>query len=281
MANVTITTAANFLPDLWSKMIVEAAHKFLVVWNLLDNSLEAEVQNGGDSIRKPNLAEIAAADLASMTGTITFTANTEGITTLSLNKLSYSAVKVDSAARIQSSIGLIQKYTNELSRGVHQRLDTITAEAFDDFATVKGTDNVAVTDQVLRDSLQALNEANAFMDDRFLVVSPATQADLYNIERLINSLNATSIGMVEAEKGPGYFGKAYGLQFHASNNLKAGVAGKKCAMFQREAILVAKQNTVTVDVRQPHDEIADAIRAWVIWGTVEQRDTFGVEVDAR
>jgi hypothetical protein len=104
--------------------------------------------------------------------------------------------------------------------------------------------------------------------------------DMYNIERYVNSLNAT-LGALKDTFGPGYFGDIYGLHCFVSNNLKAGTAGKKYGMHQKEAILVAKQNAITTEMRQPHDEIADAVRAWVIWGTIEQRDTFGVEVDGR
>ena len=154
---------------------------------------------------------------------------------------------------------------------------------FDAFTTnVVGTDNVDITDDDLLEAETDLNNVNAPMNDRFLVISPATRGSMMKIEAVRNSLYANTIGNIDGAKGAGVLGGVLSFQAIMSNNLEAGVAGKKNAAFQMEAIAYAEQ----LSVQTAKDlNIEDGVfNQWVTYqtcGFLHVKETFGVEVDSK
>ena len=272
---VTITTAATFLPELWSSSIQEAAHVNAIIVDRCDRSLEAELQNG-DRINRPNLAEITSNNLTIMTGSITFNTYTEGNSALVLDTLTYAAVKFDSAVRVQAVSGLFEKYSKELGRSIQAKIDLAVGALFASFSQTAGTDAVAITDATIRSAIQQLDEANAPSGsaDRTFFVTPATKFDLFGIERYVSMLNNSMIGGVDGSKGRGYMGDIYDVAVYETTNLTT----RQMAIMHRDALLFAQAAEVNVEMRQPHDELADVVRSWVMWGDLEARDTFGVYV---
>ena len=277
MANVTITTAANFVPEYWSTLVLEALHANLVAANLVDRRFEAFARDG-DKINVPSLAEISGAALSSMTGTVTFTANTEATTQIAINTLAYAAVKVDHAAEIQSQLGLMQMYTGEIGRAVAEKVDTDVYTNLDTTSATEGTDNVDLTDQNVINSRVTLDEANAPDSDRYMIISPATLGAFFQEEKYINSLYAGAIGNVPGDAPRGYRGRIYDYDVYSTTNLPSGSAGKKNFAFQREGAALVMQQDISVQKREPHDELADAIVAWTIYGTKLMRGGIVVEM---
>ena len=74
MANVTTTTAANFIPELWRDAILDYAERqFLLRNQVLDFS--SLVANGGDTLNIPKVTEETAAAKSADTA-VTYSANT-------------------------------------------------------------------------------------------------------------------------------------------------------------------------------------------------------------
>ena len=76
MAEVTTTTAANFIPELWRDAIADyASRKFQIRNQVMDfSSLMSE---GGDILHIPKVTEETAATLSSGSA-VTYGANTDG-----------------------------------------------------------------------------------------------------------------------------------------------------------------------------------------------------------
>lgn len=289
MANVQITTAANWIPEIWSTRILEVLHNNLVLANLMDRSYD-EFNVEGDRIHVPNLAEITATSESRSQpassgewseSAITFSANTEGQTTIEIDRRTYAAVLVDDPVSIQSNVPEMQLYTREIGRSVAQKIDTDIGTTMDGASSEKGTDNQAVTDQDIRDSRQVLDEANGEMEQRFIAVSPATYMDLLNIDQYANSLYRASLGNFDASKGRGFVGQIYEFDVYETTNLPSGTAGTKNFVWQREFVAYVNPRDIDVTMREPHDQFASAVRAVAYYGRKIMRSGIGVELQAR
>ena len=281
MANVTIATAANWIAEYWSTLLLETLHKNLVLAPLMDRRFE-KFGRDGDTIHVPGFAEISATTLTNMTGSLTFSSNTESVTNISVNTLAYAAVKIDSAARVQNSVGEMEMLTGEIGRAVGQKIDTDVGTEMDTFSQTVGTDNVDLTDDNVLRGMQYQDDANADASDRFMAVSPATLGSFRKIDKYMNSLYASSsAALAKGINQRGYVGDIYNLGTHVSTNLPAGSAGTKNMLWHRSAVALVMQKDVSVQRREPHDELAEAIVAWTVYGIKLMRNAVGVEMDGK
>lgn len=289
MANVEITTAANWIPEIWSTLVLEDLHKNLVLANLQDHRYD-EFNVEGDRIQVPGLAEISAtvesrAQPASSgdwsESAITFSANTETQTTIEIDRRAYAAVLVDDPVNIQANLPVMQLYTMEIGRAVAQQIDTDIGTTMATTSNTKGTDNQAITDQDIRDSRQVIDEGNGEMQERFIAVSPASFMDLLNIDQYVNSLYMASLNNFDASKGRGFVGRIYEFDVYETTNLPAGTAGTKNFVWQREAHAYVNPRDVDVTMREPHDQFASAIRAVAYYGRKIMRGALIVQLNGR
>lgn len=278
--NVTITTAANFIPEYWSTLILEDLHKNLIAANLVDRRFESFLPNG-DTIHVPSFSEIAARTLSSRTGTVTFDTDTETLVNITVDTLAYTAVKVDHAASVQSQAALMQMYTGEIGRAVAEKVDTDVYTMLDGTSTTEGTDNVDLTDQNVINSRVTLDEANAPDSERYMIISPATLGSFFQEEKYVNSLYTGAVGGIPGDAPRGYRGRIYDYDVYTTTNLPDGSAGKKNFAFQREGGALVMLKDIQIQKREPHDELADAIIAWCIYGTQLMRAGIVVEMDGK
>lgn len=289
MANVEITTTANWIPEIWSTLILDALHNNTVLMPLQDRKYEAFATDG-DRIHVPNLSEISATSETRAQpatsgdwseSTIVFSANTENQTTIELDRRTYAAVLVDDPVGIQANVPALSIYTSEIGRSVAQKIDTDIGTSLDGTSNNKGADNVAVTDQIIRDSREVMDAGNVEPMERFMVVSPETLMDLFNIDRYMNNLYQASLGNFDSSKGRGFVGRIYEFDVYETTNLPTGTNGNKNFMFQREGNAFVLQQDIRVTMREPHDQFSTAVRAVAYYGNKIMRGNAIVEVQAR
>lgn len=291
MADITITTHAQFIPELWGTMVLEPYRKHLVLAPLMDHKYEKLLTNAGygDTVNVPDFTGPVIGDvqtLTNMTGTITEAAAvTEAQNQIVVNTRNAMNQPVDDIAKLQSRPDLMALFTDRMGYLMAEKLDSNLAgdnsNGLDSFTQVVGTDAIDVTDPNILRCMQYLDDANALPTERFLVVSPATLMSLYGIEKFMNSLYASSAGNLRGNKGYGHVGSIYDLEVYKTTNLEAGASGTKNAVFQREAIALIQQEDVTVDLRKPVNAIKVHILAWNAYGFKKLRNTAGVELDGK
>ncbi|MBC8304846.1 MAG: hypothetical protein H8E55_54920, partial [Pelagibacterales bacterium] len=93
MANVTTTTAANFIPELWSDAILDyAERKFSLADKVMDFS--SMVMSGSDNVNVPKVTEESTTAKAADTA-VTYAANTDGTVQISLDQHHYNAKRIE------------------------------------------------------------------------------------------------------------------------------------------------------------------------------------------
>jgi hypothetical protein len=287
MANTTVATAANFIPEVWSSEVLEAYHKNTVLAPLFNRDFERLVANSGDTIHIPDFAEISAVETTDQpTGdaALSFTANNETKKDISLNRHVYAAVKIDDQALYQSLVPFMEMYSAEMGRAISAKLDaklaSDTTDGIDGFSATQavGTVNVDVTDDNILRARQYLDDANAPHENRYLAVSPATLMSLYKIDKFVNNLYATAVGAMPGNKGRGYVGRIYDFDVYETTNLVNKAPGTANGAWQKNVIVLVVQKKPEVTKREPHDEFATAIRAQLLYGFTNVRTASGVEV---
>jgi len=278
--NVTTTTAANFIPEVWSMEVQEAYLADLVIGSLVDRRFEPAVKKFGDTIHVPHLAAMTVAT-HSANAAVAFTASTEAMTDISIDKDYVVAFRVDNMAEVQSMSNLRQMYTTRAGKDLATTIDTSLSLLFDGFAQTVGTLLVDVTDANLQRSAQYLNDANCPVSDRALVVSPATLGSIQKIDKFVrlDYHNITGATAVEQAlmSSPVYGAKVYCTTQTNGDNTN----GHKNAMFQREALALVMQQEPKVFHQFDINYVADAVVVEAIWGVAEMRDTSGVEISGK
>jgi len=286
MADMTGTTMATWLPEQWSELATITYRTNVVLPNLMDRRWEPEVGVGrGDTVNIPNFTQNTSATKRSTFGTgasLTFDAVTESQTQLVVNQMAYKAFRMPVEMAVQTMPSYVSLLTDGIGEACAIKIDSELAgdnsNGLDAF-TATGTDNVDITEDTLFTAETNLGDNNAPLQDRFLVVSPASRASLLKIEAFRNSLYQSTVGSIGGDKGRGYLGRVYTYDVYESNNLEDGTSGKKNAMFQREAIAYAEQQSVTmVQDLNIEDGLFHQYAGYVVYGHKMVKSAFGREI---
>ena len=274
-ANVTVTTAANFIPEIWSTEVLEAYVANLVFGALVDRKFEADVKAKGDTIHVPNLAAMTVGSKTAGTA-VTWSANTETKVDISIDQDYYVAFRIDNIGEVQSQNNLRQMYTERAGKDLAVQIDDSLAALVDAFSQTVGTLLVDITDDDLIRACQYLNDANAPVADRALVISPATLASIQAIDKFVR-LDYHNIAGETAVEQAVMNSPIYGAKVYVSANVDGtNAAGHDNGMFQKEALALVMQQEPKVFSQFMIEYIADAVVVEAIWGVKEMRDTSGV-----
>lgn len=277
MANVTVTTAANFIPEIWSNDILRVVEANLIIGPRVHN-YSAEVKEYGDTIHVPSVTEISAT--AKTAGTdMTFTANTEGVVDIAIDQHYYAAVKIEDIAKIQAQANLMSEYTTAIGYAVAKKMDATLAALAAGFSQTTGTTNTAITDAVILSSIQYLDEANAPFTNRHFIIKPAAKKDILSLDKFVLFQNTGAVNGSSRVLN-GQLGEVYGVEIGVTTNItqSASPVTNQNMMFHKDALGLATQESVRVQSQYKLESLATIVAADAIWGVKEMRDTFGVLV---
>ena len=270
MANVTTTTAANFIPQMWRDAILDYAERRFQLRNqVLDFS--SMVANGGDILNIPKVAEETAAAKSADTA-VTYSANTDGVIQLSLDQHKYEAKRIEDIVRVQESADLFSAYARSMGYALAKKVENYLAVDILQAATgndvTLSADNTATT-ALVRSGLQKLLDAGYdYTDgDTFFYASPA----LY--------MSLMSLGdFTEAQKrgdgaGPNVTGNImniYGMPVFASTDWDddGGTGDETGSIFNRNGVYFAQQIAPRVQSSYDIDHLATSVVADVLFGAV-------------
>src|SRR3990167_3016198 len=264
MANFTTTTHANFIPELWSKMAMLAFERKLVMARRVMR-FDAQVKGRGDQLHIPHVINIAAAAVGS-DGTFTGTANTEGVYTITIDQWRYAAVTIPDIVDVQSSYPLLELYTKKLGYSVALDVEDNLLALYSGLANSVGASGVNITDDTLLNGIQLLDEGDAPMEDRTLIMRPSQKRALMKIDKFVD---AAKTGLNKSAALTGIFGELYGIPAFFSNNVVSS-SGVRNLLFQKEAFGLAVQ--MEAETEQFRTKLATDVVAHILYGSSELRD---------
>jgi len=290
--HVTNTTAASFIPEIWSDEIVAAYQRNLVLANLVNKM--SHVGKKGDTIHIPKPTR-GSASAKSASSQVTLIAATESEVSVSINKHYEYSRLIEDITDVQAQPSLRQFYTQDAGYALAKQVDDdlftlgkslgdgdgsdwthsnvfyidaangLAAYAVDTVAT---TD--LFTDLAFRDAVQQLDDADVPMDNRFIVVPPSVRNTIMGIDRYNSRDFVDGRGVMN-----GQIGTLYGVDVYVSSNCpiietaadNAAGGDVKGAIFgHKDAFVLAEQLGVRTQTQYKQEYLGDLMTADTLYG---------------
>ena len=293
----TTTTAANFIPELWSDEVIAGYKKNLVVANVVTRM--SHKGKKGDTIHIPAPTRGAANAKQASTQVILNTA-THGEKQVSINKHYEYSVLIEDIVEVQALQSLRRFYTDDAGYALATQVDTDLVNlwaalqggsaysaaviggdgttAWDGSANTNTGNGSDIGDAGIRKMILALDNADVPMDNRVLVTPPIAANDLLGINRFTEQ---QYIGSGDAIK-TGKIGMIYGVDVYVSSNCPTVTADdtstdyRAGALFHKDAFVLAEQMGVRSQTQYKQEYLGDLFTADTLYGVSELRDNAGI-----
>ena len=290
------TSAATFIPEIWSDEVVAAYQSNLVLANLVKKMAMAGKK--GDTLHIPKPTRGSANAKAENTA-VTIQNATESEVQVVIDKhFEYSRL-IEDITDVQALASLRQFYTGDAGYALAKQVDTSLFELGKNFGDNGGdyvgtgtynfsggtgveayaADAVAAgdvfNDAGFRELIQKMDDADVPMDNRCLVVPPSIRNAIMGIDRYSSS------DFVDGKVvNNGQIGNLYGIDIFVSSNCPiietaadngAGGDVKQAMLFHKDAMVLAEQQGVRSQTQYKQEFLGSLYTADTLYGTAVLR----------
>jgi hypothetical protein len=255
LANITITTAATWIDEVWSPELNTAVEFNIVIAGLFAD--KSSLMMHGDVFHLPAVHNLTANDKSASTD-LTPEAITEGDQTFSTWKHKATAFFIEDIAEVQSTYSIREAYTSRSGYALARIMDSDGAAIIDDNTTnTVGTVGTELTDANLRTAWKLLADSNAPSSPRYMVVAPATYASFLGMDKFVarTYVGEESLTAVRQAK----VGNIYGAEIYISQLTVGTAPNSDGAMWADDHFFKIVQRAPT-----PHSEYRALSVGWAI-----------------
>ena len=286
---VTTSSAANFIPEIWSDEIVAAYKKNLVMANLVKKMNFRGKK--GDTVHIPSPAR-GSASAKTAANAVTLIAESNSDISVSIaSHYEYSRL-IEDIVEAQALASLRGFYTEDAGYALAKQVDTSliqlgrganggtagnqqysggligsTGAAY----TYASSNAAAIADAGIRKAIQVLDDNDVPMDGRSLVVPPVARNSMLGINRFTEqAYRGNGNTLVNGE-----FGDIYGVKVYVSTNCDTTAAStpdKVALLFQRDFAVLVEQLGVRTQTQYKQEFLANLLTADTLYGVSELRD---------
>ena len=281
--HVTNTTAATFIPEIWSDEIIASYEKSLVVKPLV--RAMSMVGKKGDTIHIPKPDRGDASAKAAETQVTLIAGTTDELVVTIDQHFEYSRL-IEDITDVQALNSLRRFYTEDAGYALATNVDSaLIAEAGTGFTAqmnfvtdgIDGTGPaVAFNDAGFRQAIQILDDNNVPGDSRVFVIPPAVKREMLGVSQYISSDFVTGQPVTN-----GKIGSLYGVDIFVSTNLATAGGETDCLLFHKDALVLAEQVGVRTQTQYKQEFLADLMTADTLYGVETYRPEAGVVVAAK
>lgn len=300
--HVTATTAANFIPEIWSDEIVATYQKSLVAANIFKKMNFGGKK--GDTIYIPSPTR-GEASLKTANSQVTLQASTDSNIAVLINQhYEYSKV-IEDIVEVQALASMRQFYTEDAGYALARRVDTSLMELgrtfnggsagarynaayiggngttlFDYTANTNTGNASALTDAAIRRTIQRLDDNDIPEEGRFMIVPPSARNTLMGIDRFTEQAFVGEQGNANTIRS-GQIGNIYGIPVYVSSNcdyLNSAVdgsgtnLGRVVLIGHRDAAVLVEQQAVRSQAQYKQEFLGTLYTADTLYGVKELRD---------
>ena len=295
------TSAATFIPEIWSDEIIAAYQKNLVLAPLIKKmSMKGKK---GDTIHIPAPTRgVASAKVENQAVTVQNAIESEVIVTINKH-YEYSRI-IEDITETQALSSLRQFYTSDAGYGLAKQVDDDLFSLGKSFGNGNGTswvtsntyfcdastgltayavDTVAVadvfTDACFRNLIQLMDDADVPMDNRSFVVPPSLRNAIMGIDRYVSTDFVDGRAVVN-----GRLGNLYGVDIFVTSNCPvletaaentAGNAVRGAQLIHKDASVLAEQMGVRSQTQYKQEFLGTLYTADMLYGTKVVRPEAG------
>jgi len=300
--HVTATTAANFIPELWSDEIVATYQKSLVAATLF----KAMPMTGkkGDTIHIPTPTRGAASLKAANTQVTLQTSTDSDIAVVVDKHYEYSKV-IEDIVEVQALNSMRQFYTEDAGYALARQVDSSLLQLgrtfnggsagarynaayiggdgttlFDYTANTNAGNASALTDAAIRRTIQRLDDNDVPEEGRFMIIPPSARNTLMGIARFTEQAFVGEAGNGNTIRN-GQIGNIYGIPVYVSSNCDylnsaadgSGTnLGRAVLIGHRDAAVLVEQQKVRSQAQYKQEYLGTLYTADTIFGVKELRD---------
>jgi len=291
---VTNTSAAKFIPEIWSDEVIAAYKSNLIMANAVKKM--SMTGKKGDVIHVPKPTRgVAHAKAAGTAVTIQNTVESEVL--ININKHFEFSRLIEDITEVQALASLRQFYTGDAGYGLAKQVDddlfalgksfgngdgssfvntgsfqinttTGALEAYD----ADGTADIgAFSDAVFRGLIQKMDDADVPMDGRTFVVPPSLRNAIMGEDRYNSTDFVDGKGVVT-----GKIGNLYGVDVLVSSNvpvLETGVRGAQ--LIHKDTNVLAEQQSVRSQTQYKQEFLGTLYTADTLYGCQVMRPEAG------
>ena len=260
MPTITEVEAAVFIPEVWSKEALIARIEAHYMASRVARK-DSDVKQMGDLVHFPEVANLSANAVAA-DGSITPQAPTETEVTIAIDKWYESSVDISDKVGKQSMTDLASIYGKQIGAALARQMeiDLINLEAAAAI-TQNTAEGAAITDPILVEGIAFLDNADAPLDNRFLLVRPSQKGELLQIDKFVRS-DATGSTRSQNPINIGVFGDIYGIPLLVTSLIGKTIGGVDVGfrdydtdtvkeyinlMWQKDGLGLAVQNDVKTE----------------------------------
>ena len=287
---VTNTTAATFIPEIWSDEIIAAYKKNLVMANLV---MKMNFKGKkGDTVHIPSPTR-GNATLKGASTAVTLIADTESEVLVSINRHFEYSRFIEDITEAQALASLRQFYTQDAGYALSRAVDSDLIQvgrgsnggnaANSDYAGgfaggdgttayVAGSNNEsALTDAGIRRTIQRLDDNDTPMDQRFFVIPPSSRNTLMGLARYTEQ---AFVGDGNAIRN-GEIGNLYGIPVFTTSNAdttSGSNAARVCLMGHRDSMVLVEQMGIRSQVQYKQDYLSTLFTSDTLYGVAGLRN---------
>ena len=303
--HVTNTTAATFIPELWSDEIVAAYKKNLVLANLV-NKMPMSGKKG-DTLHIPKPTRGSATAKAAETQ-VTLQAATETEVTVTIDKHYEYSRLIEDITEAQALASLRRFYTDDAGYALAKQVDTDLFTLGKSFGDSDGADYVhsnsfyidastgltayaadtvapadVFTDAGFRAAIKELDDQDVPMDNRYIVVPPSARETIMGIDRYMSSDFVNGRGV-----NNGQIGQLYGIDVYVTSNcpvIETAAANSASTvdtvgamLFHKDAMVLAEQVGVRSQTQYKQEYLATLFTSDTLYGVQVIRPESGLVI---
>jgi N4-gp56 family major capsid protein len=290
---VTKTTAATFIPEIWSDEVVAAYKKHLVAANLFKKmSFKGKK---GDTVNIPSPTRGAASVKAASTAVTLIAATETNIPVLIDKHYEYSRF-IEDIVEVQALSSLRRFYTDDAGYSLAKQIDTDMVQLGRTFnggaataaytggyaggdgttAYVAGSNNQsALTDAAIRRTIQRLDDNDVPTDGRFFMIPPSARNTLMGLDRYTAMDFVGEAGNANTIRN-GQIGNLYGMPVYVTSNCdttSGSAAARVALMGHKDAAVLVEQLGIRSQTQYKQDYLSTLYTSDTIYGVKELRDS--------
>ena len=293
-AQVTTTTAATFIPEIWSDEIVAAYKKNLVLANLFKKM--SFVGKKGDVVHIPSPSR-GTASLKTANTQVNLLAATEGEVVVTINQHYEYSRLIEDIVEAQALTSLRRFYTEDAGYALSRQVDSSLVQLGRGFnggnaansayaGAFSGADGTtayvagantglgALTDAAIRRTIQRLDDNDVPMDGRFFLIPPSSRNTLMGLARYTEQAFVGETGGNNTIRN-GEIGNLYGIPVFVSSNADttSGTTACRIALLgHKDSAVLVEQQGVRSQTQYKQEYLGTLYTADTLYGVSELRD---------
>ena len=269
MANITVSTAAKFIPEVWKDAILDYAEANFRIRNQVTNVSDIV---SGDTVHVPRISQETAAAKSADTA-VTYSAQTDGEVSISIDQHAYEAKRIEDIVRVQGSYDLFSLYAKSmgyaLSKKIENHLALLIQTATANDVTLSA-DNTFTT-ALVRSGLQKMLDVNVDYTngETHFYASPAGYMSLMSLGEFSDfQERGPEAGGGAGPNITGQLGSIYGMPVYTSVDWDddGGTGDESASIFTKESVMFAMQMEPRVQSVYDIDHLATSVVADVLFG---------------